>query len=207
MSLFTKLSRRDHRRNAVASYGQLATPGHLGRPVPLTSIAALRRARGPSFSNRHRKETFRWLGGGDAFSDSRRFPAPSHSASRLPAPCLGRTSCLFSTHARTSWRQTEVCLQPLICFGQTRASRPPPLQHRVPTRTRGERSRSLEFSASGRQPYPDYSGAFSVAGRPALGTGARPGLTTGPFQPHGILDVRMSLSTFSFIVDVARQRF
>jgi len=94
------------------------------------------------------------------------------------------------------WRQAEVCLRPLICFGQTRASRPPPLQHRVPTRTRGESSRSLEFSTSGRQPCPDCSGAFSVAGRPALGTGARPGLTAGPFQPHGILDVRMSLSTF-----------
>jgi len=55
--------------------------------------------------------------------------------------------------------------------------------------------RSLESSIK-RQPCPDYSGAFSVAVQPALGTGARPGLTTGPFQPHGILDLRMSLSTF-----------
>jgi len=54
-----------------------------------------------------------------------------------------------------------------------------------------------------RQPYPDYSGAFSVTGQPALGTGARPGLTTGPFQPRGILDVRMSLSTF---FDLCRRR-
>jgi len=93
------------------------------------------------------KETFRRLGGGDAFTGSRRFPAPSHSASRLPTPCLGRTSCLFSTHARVSWRQAEVCLRPLICFGQTRASRPPPLQHRVPTRA-VSKIRSLEISAS-----------------------------------------------------------
>jgi len=57
---------------------------------------------------------------------------------------------------------------------------------------------SISRAFSQRQPYPDCSGAFSVTGQPALGTGARPGLTTGPFQPHGILDVRMSLSTLSF---------
>jgi len=111
----------------------------------------------------------------------------------FPRLASGATSCLFSTHARISWRQTKVCLRPLVCFGQTRASRtstPAPGPH-----TSGfENSISRIFGQ--RQPYPDYSGAFSVTGQPALGTGARPGLTTGPFQPRGILDVRMSLSTF-----------
>jgi len=124
-------------------------------------------------------------------------PTPSHSASRHPTPRLGRDSLsFFSTHARKSWRQAQVCLRPLVCFGQTRASRPPPLQHRVPTRAAGK---SISRNSQLRQPYPDCSGAFSVAGRPALGTGTGPGLTTGLFQPHGILDVRMSLSTLSFL--------
>jgi hypothetical protein len=96
---------------------------------------------------RHRRRPFVGLGEVMLSLGSRQFPAPSHSASRLPAPCLGRTSCLFSTHARVSWRQTKVCLRPLVCFGQTRASRPPPLQHRVPTRA-VSKIRSLEFSAS-----------------------------------------------------------
>jgi len=39
--------------------------------------------------------------------------------------------------------------------------------------------------------YPDYSGAFSVTGWAIL----RPKLLNRPFQPHGILEHRMSLST------------
>jgi hypothetical protein len=113
----------------------------------------------------------------------------------IPRLASGATSCLFSTHARISWRQTKVCLLPLICFGQTRASRPPPLQHRVPTRA-ALKIRSLELSASVSLIRIAPGLFHSVTGQPALGTGARPGLTTGPFQPRGILDVRMSLSTF-----------
>jgi len=124
----------------------------------------------------------------------------------IPRLASGATSCLFSTHARISWRQTKVCLLPLICFGQTRASRPPPLQHRVPTRA-ALKIRSLELSASVSLIRIAPGLFHSVTGQPALGTGARPGLTTGPFQPRGILDVRMSLSTFFVFVDVARQRF
>jgi len=35
---------------------------------------------------------------------------------------------------RVSRRQAQVCLRPLSSYGQDRASRPPPLQHRVPIR-------------------------------------------------------------------------
>jgi len=37
-------------------------------------------------------------------------------------------------HAKAPWRQAKVCLRPLSSFGEDRASRPPPLQHRVPIR-------------------------------------------------------------------------
>jgi len=40
----------------------------------------------------------------------------------------------FSGSRPATGRQTEVCLRPLIYQGQIRASRPPPLQHRVPIR-------------------------------------------------------------------------
>jgi len=123
----------------------------------------------------------------------------------FPRLASGATSCLFSTHARISWRQTKVCLRPLVCFGQTRASRPPPLQHRVPTRA-VSKIRSLEFSAS-----------VSLIR-----------ITPGPFQSQvnqpweqalglDLRRVRFSLAAswtyvwasrrFSIFVDVARQRF
>jgi hypothetical protein len=40
----------------------------------------------------------------------------------------------FSGSRPATGRQAEVCLRPLIHQGQIRASRPPPLQHRVPIR-------------------------------------------------------------------------
>jgi len=116
------------------------------------------------------KETFRWLGWGGAFQGFRRFPHYLILPHGIPRLASGATPCLFSTHARKSWRQAKVCLRPLVCFGQTRASRPPPLQHRVPTRAAGK---SISRISQRRQPYPDCSGAFSVAGRPALGTGTK----------------------------------
>jgi len=93
--------------------------------------------------------------------------------------------------------KTEVCLRPLICYGQTRASRPPPLQHRVPTRA--ARKFDLSNRSGGVSLIRIAPGPFQWQVDPPLGTGTRPGLTTGPFQPHGILDIRMSLSTFSFL--------
>jgi len=181
-----------------------ATPGRLGRPVPLrTSLFSgkLEGRRSPTSP----QETFRGLGGGDTFPGSRQFPYHLILPHGIPGLASGVTSCLFSTYARISWRQTQVCLRPLICFGQTRASRPPPLQHRVPTRAASKFDFSkLRASVSLVRIAP---GPFQSQVDQPLGTGTRPGLTTAPFQPRGILDVRMSLSTFFFNVDVARQRF
>jgi len=41
--------------------------------------------------------------------------------------------CFIGSRPATG-RQTQVCLRPLIHQGRIRASRPPPLQHRVPIR-------------------------------------------------------------------------
>jgi len=46
-------------------------------------------------------------------------------------------------HTKAPWRQAQVCLRPLSSYGEDRASRPPPLQHRVPHTSRG-RTRLLE---------------------------------------------------------------
>lgn len=72
-------------------------------------------------------------------------------------------------HAKAPWRQAKVCLRPLSSYGEDRASRPPPLQHRVPHTSRGllDFSRCPPTSAT-----PDHSGTFSVTGRAVLGTGA-----------------------------------
>jgi len=133
MSLSMLLSTRDHRHNAAATL-VCCNPWSSGRPAPLKD----RNPSGEPEARRSRSVTgedlslawVKWC-----FPRISPVPAPFHSASRLPTPCLGRTSRLFSTYAGISRRQAQVCLRPLVCFGQTRASRPPPLQHRVPTRT------------------------------------------------------------------------
>jgi len=112
-----------------------------GKPQPLTlrrvsapeCITALRSSPRPSFSVRHRRRPFAGLGEvllSAALAGSRNISFCLTASHAAP----GVTPCLFSTHARKSWRQAQVCLRPLVCFGQTRASRPPPHQHRVPTR-------------------------------------------------------------------------
>jgi hypothetical protein len=122
--------------------------------------------------------------------------APSHSASRHPTPRLGRDSLSFLDSRQEILAASSGMLATPGLFWPDQslpaASTPAPGPH-----TSTWKDRSLDGSQL-RQPYPDCSGAFSVAGRPALGTGTGPGLTTGLFQPHGILDLRMSLSTLSF---------
>jgi len=50
-----------------------------------------------------------------------------------PAPILwAKLLCFRVANAIATWRQAKVCLRPLSFFGKDRASRPPPLQHRVP---------------------------------------------------------------------------
>jgi len=103
--------------------------------------------------------------------------------------------CPLLTYAMAPWRQAPVCLRPLPSYGEDRASRPPPLQHRVPILAALELD--LSNASAQRQPYPDYSGAFSVTGRATFGIPAQaPNLTRVVLsQPHGFQDVGMSLST------------
>jgi len=42
--------------------------------------------------------------------------------------------CFRLANAIATWRQAKVCLRPLSSYGEDRASRPPPLQHRAPIR-------------------------------------------------------------------------
>jgi len=126
----------------------------------------LRQTRRPSFPVRYRRGPFVGLGAvmlSAALAGSRIISfclTASHALPRARHPVFSRLTPGYLGG------KTEVCLRPLICYGQTRASRPPPLQHRVPTRA----ARKLDFSKFGqRQPYPDRSGAFSVTGRPAIG--------------------------------------
>jgi len=117
-----------------------------------------------------------------------------------------RCLALLVTHAMAPWRQAKVCLRPLPSYGEDRASRPPPLQHRVPIL--GASALDLSSVSARRRPYPDCSGAFSVTGQATFGIRAQaPGPTRVVlFQPHGLQDVRMSLSTLFIVADVARQR-
>jgi len=97
------------------------------------------------------------------------------------------------------WRQAEVCLRPLPHYGRDRASRPPPLQHRVPIRAAQICLRSASILASA---YPDHSGAFSV-----LGLGESSGVTPGIV----LLSLTAPRLTYeptlrNFTADIARRR-
>jgi len=70
--------------------------------------------------------------------------------------------CFRVANAHATWRQAKVCLRPLSCYGQNRASRPPPLQHRVPIRAGYELLSQTSWHASA---FPDRSGAFSDTGQ------------------------------------------
>jgi hypothetical protein len=50
----------------------------------------------------------------------------------IPDCDVSYVACFRVANALATWRQAKVCLRPLSCYGQDRASRPPPLQHRVP---------------------------------------------------------------------------
>jgi len=56
------------------------------------------------------------------------FLTDTHAAS------WARCVAYLVTYANATWRQAKVCLRPLPSYGEDRASRPPPLQHRVPIR-------------------------------------------------------------------------
>jgi hypothetical protein len=72
-------------------------------------------------------------------------------------------------------------LQPLDCFGQTRASRPPPLQHRAPhTRRADDRGRRRSRRHTRIAP-----GAFSVADRTDAFSTQR-SVPHRPFKPRGL---------------------
>jgi len=76
---------------------------------------------------------------------------------------------------------------------QDSASRPPPLQHRAPIRAAGQLDfSSLPASVSLVRIAP---GPFLSQAEPSWEQARTLGLTTALFQPHGILDSRMGLST------------
>jgi len=161
----------------------------------------LRRARGPLFPVRYRRGPFVGLGAvmlSAALAGSRTISfclTASHALPRARHPVFSRLTPGYLGG------KTEVCLRPLVCC------RPDQSLPAATTPAPGPHTSCSKFDLSTfgrRQPYPDCSGAFSVTGRPALGTGTGPGLATGPFQPRGILDVRMSLSTFSFLLSTSR---
>jgi len=78
------------------------------------------------------ERTFRRSGRGDAFLGSRQFRHHLILPHGHPYHVSGSMLCLRVTYAITPWRQAKVCLRPLSSYGEDRASRPPPLQHRVP---------------------------------------------------------------------------
>jgi len=114
--------------------------------------------------------TFRLSGRGAAFLGSRQFPQHLILPHGHPHTVSGSMPCLLVTYALATWRQAKVCLRPLSSYGEDRASRPPPLQHRVPILAAG--APDLSSVSAQRRPYPDRSGAFSVTGQAILGTGA-----------------------------------
>jgi len=71
---------------------------------------------------------------------------------------LSLAALLGVANAHATWRQAKVCLRPLSGYGQDRASRPPPLQHRVPIRAPTETALAGSVFAS---VLPDRSGTFS----------------------------------------------
>jgi hypothetical protein len=103
--------------------------------------------------------------------------------------------CPLLTHAIAPWRQAKVCLRPLTSYGEDRASRPPPLQHRVPIRA----ASTLDLSNVSAQRQPSSGllrGFFSHRSGHLWGPAQAPSLTRAVlFQPRGLQDVRMSLST------------
>jgi len=112
------------------------------------------------------KRTFRWLGGGDAFRGSRRFPHHHILPRGIPSLTRARHPVFSRLTPGYLGGKLRYACDPWSVIGQTRASRPPPLQHRVPTRAARN---SISRVPERRQPYPDCSGAFSVTGRPAIG--------------------------------------
>jgi len=103
--------------------------------------------------------------------------------------------CPLLTHAIAPWRQAKVCLRPLSSYGEDRASRPPPLQHRVPILARIGFG-SLQCLRSASAFFRIAPGLFQSQVGPPLGPAQAPSLTRVVlFQPRGIQDVRMSLST------------
>jgi hypothetical protein len=146
-------------------------------------------------------------GRGAAFLGSRQFPQHLILPHGHPHTVSGLMPCLLVTNALATWRQAKVCLRPLPSYGEDRASRPPPLQHRVPilaSRHAGSLQRLRSASAlSG-----SLRGFFSHRSGHLWDPAQAPGLTRMVlFQPHGLQDVRMSLSTLFIVADVARQRF
>jgi len=103
--------------------------------------------------------------------------------------------CPLLTYAIASWRQAKVCLRPLPSYGEDRASRPPPLQHRVPIRAASTLDHS-NVSAQRRPSSGLLRGFFSHRSGHLWEPAQAPGLTRVVlFQPRGIQDVHMSLST------------
>jgi len=121
-----------------------------------------------------------------ALADSRAISlvlAESQALMWAMSPCFG-VAYAFATR-----RQAEVCLRPLSFYGEDRASRPPPLQHRVPIRAcfaplDAERAclfrPGLRIFGRGRPGIPDFS-------------------LTAPGQ-------RMSLSMLVLVADIAQRR-
>jgi len=151
---------------------------------PLVVMADLRICPRPSFLP-VTGGNFRRPGRGHAFLGSRQFPRHLIVPHGLPDSALGHDTSSM-THAGYRggklWSACDPCP-----YGQDRASRPPPLQHRVPIRAASNSiSRDLRQASalSG-----SLRGFFSHRSSGSWEQARAPGLATAPFQPHGILDV------------------
>jgi len=124
-------------------------------------------------------------------------PSSAHSASRHPTPLLGRDSLSFLDSRQEILATSSGMLATPGLFWPDQslpaASAPAPGPH-----TSGWKIDLSNFAATSALSRL-LRGLFSSRST-SLGNRSRgPGLTTGLFQPHGILDVRMSLSTLSFL--------
>jgi len=98
--------------------------------------------------------------------------------------------CFRVAYAKATWRQTEVSLRPLVCYGRTRASRPPPRQHRDPIRGALSRLRGATLASA----FPDCSGAFSVTDRATISQTGFPAWSRAVHLSLAASGHRMSLS-------------
>jgi len=89
--------------------------------------------------------------------------------------------CFRVANVQATGRQAQVCLRPLIYYGQIRASRPPPLQHRVPIRAGVE---SLYATRRSRRSFQIAPGPFQSQVERFLELTEVSFCRNRPFKPH-----------------------